>query len=370
LIASRGTNGSNPASSSKESCELRSLSGGAGEVRPRRPVEPGPWYWSRGRWRWNGREWQLRAFATALALRGRDPATITGLNDLVEIDAYKQGLRFFIDRSGGKSTTAIVDLAGSLKAIARHHLRLNQNHIDRLTTINRRLSVGPRALTEKNRGRLRQFDDPENVAALVGLPHKLIGIASRKRNPRAGALLAQIAAAIAILTMAPIRLDNLRCLDIEQNLVRPSRRSKVLHVVVPASDVKNGQPVDHPLPLPSVALIERYLKEFRPHLASPSCTAFFPGRRGGPKGANTLRGQIHQTIRSYTGLEMNPHLFRHATAKIYLDGNPGAYEVVRRVLGHRSGDTTFAYYTGLETAAAVRHFDDTILKLGKSKSGR
>jgi hypothetical protein len=33
------------------------------------------------------------------------------------------------------------------------------------------------------------------------------------------------------------------------------------------------------------------------------------------------------------------------------------------VLGHRSIDTTTSYYTGLETAAAVRHFDNTILKL-------
>jgi hypothetical protein len=136
-------------------------------------------------------------------LRGRNPATITGLNNLVEIDAYKEGLRFFVERSGGKSTTAIVDLAGSLKAVARHHLRLDQNHLDRLAAINRRLSVGPRALTEKNRGRLRQFDDPDNVAALIDLPHKLIGIASRKRNPRAGALLAQIAVDIAIMIMSP-----------------------------------------------------------------------------------------------------------------------------------------------------------------------
>jgi integrase len=316
------------------------------------------------------RKQQIRAFASALALRGRDPATITSLKDLVEIDAYKEGLRFFIERSGGKSTTAIVDLAVSLKAIARHHLRLDNGHLDRLAAINRRLSVGPRALTEKNRGRLRQFDDPDNVAALLGLPHKLISIASRKRNPRAGALLAQIAAAIEILTMAPLRLDNLRCLDIEQNLVRPSRRSKQLHVVFPASDVKNRQPVDHPLPAPSVALIERYTTQFRPHLASPGCTALFPGRYGGSKGANTLGTQITQTIRSHTGLEMNPHLFRHATAKIYLDANPGAYEVVRRVLGHRSGDTTSRYYTGGEAASAARHFDDTILKLRESKSGR
>ena len=34
-----------------------------------------------------------------------------------------------------------------------------------------------------------------------------------------------------------------------------------------------------------------------------------------------------------------------------------------RVLGHRSLQTTVDFYTGLETPAAVRHFDKTILNL-------
>jgi hypothetical protein len=40
--------------------------------------------------------------------------------------------------------------------------------------------------------------------------------------------------------------------------------------------------------------------------------------------------------------------------------------VVRRVLAHRSIDTTTAFYTGMETSAAVRHFDQTILDLRKA----
>ena len=36
------------------------------------------------------------------------------------------------------------------------------------------------------------------------------------------------------------------------------------------------------------------------------------------------------------------------------------------MLGRRSINTTTAYYTGVEAAAAVRHFDDTVLKLRKS----
>ena len=169
--------------------------------------------------------------------------------------------------------------------------------------------------------------------------------------------------------MAPIRLGNLCALDLEQNLVRPGR-GKQLHLVIEAMDVKNRQALEFPLPAQSIELVERYLREFRPHLATPNCTALFPGRSGGSKGTNTLGGQISQTIRSYTGIKMHPHLFRHVTAKIYLDANPGGYEIVRRVLGHRSIDTTTAYYTGQETAAAIRHFDHTILKLRKNENDR
>jgi hypothetical protein len=44
------------------------------------------------------REWQIRSFASALVNRGRDPATLTSLRDLIEIDHFKSGLRFFLDR--------------------------------------------------------------------------------------------------------------------------------------------------------------------------------------------------------------------------------------------------------------------------------
>ena len=39
------------------------------------------------------------------------------------------------------------------------------------------------------------------------------------------------------------------------------------------------------------------------------------------------------------------------------------------MLGHRSIDTTTAFYTGLETAAAARHFDETILHLRRESGG-
>jgi hypothetical protein len=161
--------------------------------------------------------------------------------------------------------------------------------------------------------------------------------------------------------MAPIRISNLARLDLERHLVRPGR-GKGLHIVIEPEEVKNREPLEYPLPAESVQLIECYLRYYRSYLAPLSSTALFPGRGGGPKNPQALGLQICQTIRDHTGLLVHPHLFRHIAGKLYLDANPGAYEVIRRVLGHRSIDTTTSFYTGLETAAAVRHFDD-ILKL-------
>jgi hypothetical protein len=60
---------------------------------------------------------------------------------------------------------------------------------------------------------------------------------------------------------------------------------------------------------------------------------------------------------------VHPHLFRHIAAKLFLDANPGAYGVIRLVHGHRSVETTTQFYCGAETSAAMRHYDEHVLKL-------
>jgi len=202
---------------------------------------------------------------------------------------------------------------------------------------------------------------------LLKLPDELMRQARRHRNLQRGAVRAQLAVAIEILLMAPVRMSNLVKLDIEQNLVRPGQ-GRALHIVVGAEEVKNKEALEYPLPLETVDLLERYIREFRPHLTSAGNSALFPGIAGGPKNQAFFGTQISRTVRAHTGLRVHPHLFRHIGAKLYLDANPGAYEVVRRVLGHRSIDTTTSFYTGLETAAAVRHFDKTILNLRRESS--
>jgi hypothetical protein len=304
---------------------------------------------------------QIRRFASAVVLTGVDPKIITSLADVTTIDAFTKGLTFLLRQRANKSA-GVINIAGTLKAIARHHVGVEQHHLEQMAKIIRRIGPRQTGLTPKNRARLRPLDDPRNVRALLNLPTKLMDLASRERRLYKAALLAQTSVAIEILEMTLMRMRNLVGLDIEKHLHR-ARRNGPLHIVIEGDESKNHAAQEYPLPPQSVELIDRYLAEYRPILADPGNSALFPGKKGGAKHANTLAEQIKSAVWTHVGLRWNPHLFRHAEAKLYLDQNPGGYGVPQRVLGHRSDTTTTKFYAGQETAAAVRHFDQTILKL-------
>jgi integrase-like protein len=320
-----------------------------GEI-PLRPVKPGTI---------KAREWQVLASATALVNRGRDPSTVSSLRDLVEIEPFKEILRFLVERYGGITHT-VYDLAVTLKGLARHHVQMDQVYLDRMAAIIRRLDVGKSGLTEKNQARLRQFGDPKKLDSLLLLPKTLMQEADRDPKTHKSAIKAQTAVQIEILQVIQARLKNVAELDLAKNFVALGNE---MLVVIGADSVKNQQPIERPLPIETVQLIQHYLTKFWPRLAPAGCTALFPGRNGGPKSPNAVRDQICKTIRRYIGAEMNPHLFRHLGSKNHLDECPGDYETVRLSLGHKSIATTRKFYTGLEAPAAYRHYDKTILKM-------
>jgi len=53
---------------------------------------------------------------------------------------------------------------------------------------------------------------------------------------------------------------------------------------------------------------------------------------------------------------MTPHQFRHLAAKLYLDQHQDGCETVRRLLGHKSLETTMRYYRELETVLAGKRY--------------
>jgi hypothetical protein len=151
------------------------------------------------------RERQLRTFASALIHRGREAASLRTIADLVEIDTFKEGLRFFLERNKNTPSISLHNLACALKGVARHHVKADQTTLDRMAAVIKRLEVPTKGLTRRNRDRLRPLDDPANVQALIDLPPRLMKEASSgKLSPHRAALFAQTAAAIEILLMAPV----------------------------------------------------------------------------------------------------------------------------------------------------------------------
>ena len=67
--------------------------------------------------------------------------------------------------------------------------------------------------------------------------------------------------------------------------------------------------------------------------------------------------QIAKTVHREIGVRLTAHQFRHLAGFLYLRRNPGGHEVVRRLLAHKSIDTTTRYYAGMEVSEAIRHYD-------------
>lgn len=304
----------------------------------------------------------LRAYVSALVHHGYDPQSLQTLRDVVPVDVLKHGLRVFLDRADGKKTAHVHEVAYVLTAVARYWVKVDPQQLEQLKELCKRLKSRRDGMTDKNRLRLRQFDDPENVQRLLALPAKLLADARRAGKPTLEtARKVQGALTLELLLMIPMRLKNLAEIDIERHIVRSHRG--VVQLAIPGYEVKNGSDIEAVIPPPAVRLMDVYLRDYRPLLLDGPSAALFPGKAGVSKTLQALRTQIIKAVQRHCGLLANPHLFRHIAAKLYLDANPGAYGLVRLLLGHKSVETTIKFYCGMESAAAFRQFDAHILKL-------
>ena len=180
----------------------------------------------------------------------------------------------------------------------------------------------------------------------------------------------QLALAVEILLVAPMRLGNLCRLEFGRHLqeLRDGRRSRWL-ITIPGYEVKNGEPIELPLPERSVRLLELYRACILPVLGHPGRLFLFPGRDGA-KAEVTLGSQITRLLQRELGVRLSPHQFRHLIGYIYLLRHPHGHEVVRRMLGHRDIRTTIKFYAGMEMAEAARQYEAVLEELIGTGSGQ
>lgn len=300
----------------------------------------------------------LRLAATAAVKEGMAIEDLRSLANLVSPSTVRLVLEHYIDKKNGDIVSFTIDLADRLYAIARLYVKAPETELRTLERYCIRLRQHRRSgLTPKNMAVIRQFKDPNNRARLRALPGKLFDEAMAEHDALIqAAVKAEIALAIQICLVAPMRLANLAALHLDKNVVRVGGLEPNYHLVIPPEEVKNDEPLEYPLPRVVNEMLATYLTVFRPRLCRAENRWLFPGDFAGHKAKGTLSGQIIERITKALGIRVTPHQFRHLAAAFILEKDPANYEFVRRVLGHKNLQTTINYYVGLETVDAVRKF--------------
>ena len=94
----------------------------------------------------------------------------------------------------------------------------------------------------------------------------------------------QLALAIEILLVAPMRLRNLSRLELGRHLQQAGRgRNSHWAIVIPGEEVKNGQPIELPLPERSVQLSSSTANMCSLPSRRPATASCSPARMAGPR---------------------------------------------------------------------------------------
>lgn len=313
----------------------------------------------------NNRRWIIRCAAAALIDKsGVNPTEIRTLRDLVDpLDHPKMILRFFLERRAGKPSSMADRVTQTLLLLARDYCMLPEAHVAQISEWGNRIAMPDVVgLTEKNTRRLRALIEPRVRAMLLCLPKELVRRAALPGiKPREAARLVMYAVAIEILLICPMRRGNLVGLRLDQHLHQPDpSRQLYTHILINGGEVKNNVPVSWPLPPESQRLIQMFVTRHRPNLVTPG-NPFLFGIKDTSRHAQAFGENLARIVTAVIGIDFNIHLARHFAAWNFLRMNPGQYEVVRQVLGHRNLRTTMAHYVGLEADAAAAHFDRVVL---------
>ena len=180
----------------------------------------------------------------------------------------------------------------------------------------------------------------------------------------------QSALAIDLLLHVPLRMENLAELNFEQHLHWPQGRGKPALLVFNGDDTKNSVPLEFEIPAVLTERLQIYRNEIAPAITGKRPDAVFITWTGEPRKQSAITLAIERTVLRQLGIKLTPHQFRHLAAKIILDANPGAYELVQQLLGHRNTKTTMNYYGGINTRSAGRAHADLIMKLRQSGMNR
>jgi integrase len=312
------------------------------------------------------RQAEIQAAARTAVKVGVAIESLNSLAALLAPDVAEKVLNAYWERNGDNPKLYTIDLAARFLSIAHETKCLSDEDCERLNEIRQNLEEKrPEGLTDKNIAFLRQVLSPGVWRRIVELPAVLMAEARRDHDhaPLRAAVTAQLAAAVAMLSVAPVRIANLTAIQLGKNLSKPDGPNSNYWLHFPEHDVKNRMRLMFRLETFVTRIIDEYVHEFRPTLLrGRDADWLFPGLRDGPKGKVAFSGQIADRIWKHTGVRTTVHQFRHAAGALILKRRPGDYELVRQLLGHRNVQTTIDCYIGLDMIQASQIYAEIVMQ--------
>src|SRR5262249_4840012 len=259
---------------------------------------------------------ELAAAARMAVKTGVAIGDLSSLAALLSPEVVEKILNAYWAKNGAAPKAFTINLAYRFVTIARETKCIDDVTCERLDQMRRDLEDHRRGgLTDKNTALIRQVLTPGVWSRVVKLPKQLMSAATSQRlsAPLKAAVTAQLAVAIAILTVAPVRLANLVAIRLGTNLIKPGGPDSNYWLTFPDYDVKNRVRLEYGLEQYLTRMIDEYVYDFR-HilLCGQNDDWLLPGQTGGAKSSISLSGQITQRIYHVTGLRMTVHQFRHA----------------------------------------------------------
>ena len=298
---------------------------------------------------------QIHAAVTALVESGIKPSAIRSLADLV-IARPPQAHPAQAPRQRRRCRKHLQSWP-RLRAlqIAHEWVKVDAQVFAELKRLVGKMPAPVMGLTDKNKRALRQFDDPAVLRRLYSLPERLWIEARREKKPNFRTLAkAQAALAIAILCYMPLRLQNLAALAFDTHLFMHEGARAISTLELPAHEVKNGTELAFDIPPHVAKMLIEYRDRFAPKIIGHRPTRLFVNVDGTPKNQATVAGLVMTYLRRRAGIVLTPHQFRHLSAKVVLDRDPGEFETVKQFLGHKSIKTTVGAYAGIDSRRAAR----------------
>ena len=157
-------------------------------------------------------------------------------------------------------------------------------------------------------------------------------------------------------------MQNLSDLAFDTHLFLRPGRGAISTLELSNGEVKNKRDLAFDIPPAVAKMLLEYRDRIAPRIIGHRPARLFVKVDGTPKGQRSVAPLIASYAKRRAGIVMSPHQFRHLSAKVLLDAQPGAFETVRQLLGHKNDQTTVNAYAGIDSRRAARHHQQLIDK--------